>query len=95
MTKDDPSGALRAYLERHFAGATIEIARLEEGEGCRGTVATSDGQYRLTVLDEAYSGPGAAGARERLEDFQVARVMREMAGFPITVTRNGCVFDDV
>ena len=93
--KDDVSGALRAYLERHFAGASIEIARTEADEGCRCTVATDDGQYRLIVLDEAFSGPGCAEVGEQLEVFQVARVMRDVVGFPITVTRSGCVFDDV
>ena len=93
--KDDVGGALCAYLERHFAGAAIEVARLEEDEGRRCTVSADDARYRLIVLDEAFSGPGCADADARLEAFQVAQVMRDVAGFPVVVTRDGCIFDDV
>lgn len=93
--KDDIETALRAYLEQHFAGAAIEIARGADDDRHLCTVNAESGQYRLAVLDEAFSGPGFAGVAPQLESFGAAQVMRDMAGFPVTVTANGCVFEDV
>lgn len=92
---DDIETALRAYLEQHFSGAAIEIARGADNDRHLCTVNADSGQYRLAVLDEAFSGPGFAGVAPQLESFGAAQVMRDMAGFPVTVTANGCVFEDV
>ena len=93
--KDDASGALRAYLARHFAGAEITVARAPREQGYLCTVTANRERYRLTVFDEAFSGPGYAGAEARLEAFRVAYVMRDMVGFSVTVTHNGCIAGDV
>ncbi|MDD9869081.1 MAG: hypothetical protein OXU50_04210 [Gammaproteobacteria bacterium] len=92
---DDTAAALRAYLEQHFPGAAIEIARGGDDDRYLCTITAESGQYRLAVLDEAFSGPGFTGVAPQLESFGAAQVMRDMAGFPVTVTANGCVFEDV
>ena len=93
--KDDAVCALRAYLGRHFAGAKITVARAPRERGYLCTVEADGERYRLTVFDEAFSGPGNAVPGEQLEAFRVAQVMRDMAGFPVTVTQNGCIAGDV
>ncbi len=92
---NDPVAALRAYLERHFAGAAVEIVRGADDDRCLCTITAKAALYRLAVLDEAFSGPGFAGIGPQLEAFGVAQVMRDMTGFPVTVTASGCVFEDV
>ena len=93
--KGDEIDALRAYLERNFSGSKIDVVRGSKDDRYLCTITGGGDHYQLTVLDEAFSGPGFAGACSQLEAFQTASVMRDMIGFPVTVTQNGCIFDDV
>ena len=85
------AGVIRAYIASHFADAQVEMRRDDKDEGFVCDIKTGDGEtYQMLVMDEALSG----GDREmlaQLETYNPARVLREVIGFPVSVTASGCI----
>ena len=89
--------AVMTYLARHFSQVAITgtVPFDRDGHGVSFLVDTGEGEYRLNVLDEAVAGLDRDGMVELLEGNRVASVMRDLVGFPLTLTRSGCIFGDL
>ena len=83
---------MKAYLERHFSDAEINVTEVPEEHGWGYKISCAEGRFNLLVLDEAFEGLDDENAAKQLETFQVADVIRSMEGFTITVTNSGCIF---
>lgn len=82
---------IEQYLNSHFAGAEIRIVRGQKDDAFLCHIQDSDGEaYELVVMDEALSG-NPEEMLALLERYGPAQVLREVVGFPITVTRSGCI----
>ncbi len=90
------TAAVTAYLARHFAQVAVkEVAPFDgDGRGAALLIEADGGEYRLNVLDEVVAGLDRDGAVALLEDNRVASVMRDLIGFPVTLTGSGCIFGD-
>ncbi len=89
--------AVKAYLEEHFKQVEIKSDASYEKDGRgRSFLIEADGvEYRFNVHDEAVAGLDRDAVVALLNDNRAASVMRDLTGFPVTLTVNGCIFDDV
>ena len=93
MNEQETLAAVETYLARHFSELKVDAKRLPEDNGCAYSFSCSEGDFNLLVLDETFEGLERDQAVTQLEMFQVADVLRDMGGFPITVTTSGCIFE--
>lgn len=91
------SEAVQAYLEEHFERVEIRSETPYEKDGAgRSFLIAADGvEYRFNVHDAAVAGLDRDAIVALLTDARAESVMRDLAGFPVTLTVNGCIFDDV
>ncbi len=89
---------LLAYLRQHCDEADITGASLIEhsGDHCTSFDVVADGeQYRFNIADEAIAGLDRGEVATLLENNNVVSVMRDLRGFPVTLTASGCIFGDI
>ena len=87
-----------AYLREHFSKADItEVASIEHGgDSCTSFALMADGErYRFNIADEAIAGLDRDAVVALLENNRVVSVMRDLQGFPVTLTTSGCIFGDI
>ena len=89
--------AVKAYLEAHFKQVEIkrEVPYGKDGEGRSFLIEADGAEYRFNVHAEAVAGLDRDAMVALLNDSRAASVMRDLTGFPVTLTVNGCIFDDV
>lgn len=80
------------YLTEYFPDAIIEHWRHEGLESIQFRVVENSDTYILRLMDECLNGLQEDEVKPMLENYNVARVMRDIGDFPTVVTRNGCIF---
>lgn len=89
-------GQVRDYLAGEFSDVRIvDTARMIRDDGIDVHIQADGEEYRLRILDEVVEQQGAENIGAFLAENNAATVMRELIGFPVMITANGCVFDDV
>ena len=89
---------LLAYLKEHFDDVDItEVSSIEHGgDHCTSFVMMADGErYRFNIADEAVAGLDQGAVATLLANNRVVSVMRDLQGFPVTLTASGCIFGDI
>ena len=89
--------AVTAYLAQHFDQVEVKSTAPfnRDGTGLTLQIEADGGQYRLNVLDEAVASFDLDAIVELLADNRVVSVMRDLVGFPVTLTASGCIFGDL
>ncbi len=97
MGEDILPEALTAYLAEHFEHVKISgTAPFDrDGHGVTFRIQAEGGEYRLNILDTVIAGLDRAAIIALLGDNRVASVMRDLSGFPVTLTDSGCIFGDL
>ena len=87
---------LITYLSGKFSDVKItQIARLFSDKGTAFRIVADNEEYQLRILDEVLVHENITDLVTFLEGSSTDQVMRSLIGFPVTITHNGCVFDDI
>ena len=84
------------YLQDYFSEVAItESGRMFSDDGEAFRIQADGEEYQIRILDEVIAEQGVEQIVDYLVSNNAVVVMRELAGFPVTMTNNGCMFYDV
>ena len=97
MKEEDLTSALMAYLTEQFDQVEIKKIAIfdRDGHGLSFSIVADGAEYRLNILDEAITDLDRDAVILLFNNNQVVSVMRDLAGFPVTLTASGCIFGDL
>ncbi len=89
--------AVTVYLAKHFGEVAVRerMPFDRDGHGVAFLIEADGVEYRLNILDDVVAGLDKNAVVELLGSNQVVSVMRDLVGFPVTLTASGCIFGDL